>query len=868
MSRQRLSRSGRASLRDSARRVLDANRRTGVSAWESRRYDFVCPSASHYPFQWFWDSCFHAIALCHHDPQRAAQELRGLVAAAQPSGFIPHMVLWEKEHHLEALGRYNIWLGGEFWTATVQPPVLAQALERVYQVTGDRALLDELLPPTLRFYRWLLAHRDPDQDGLLAIIQPDESGLDASPKYDELLKTPSLDEQGLTTAMGRLFDSYAPWRNDPSRLPELDVFSVEDVLYNSIYAQGLSSLARFCGATEAGPGEADELGGLAAKVTAALVEKCWDAERAAFWDLAGQAERPLKVLTITSLLPLILPDLPAPIAQQLVERHLFNPAEFWLPYPVPSVAASEPSFDPSYSVPLIWRGPTWVNTNWFLVGGLRSHGFLDEAEQLAERTLSMVARSGFREFYDPFTAEGYGAASFGWTTLVLDLLDPPPPSLTRDSRLVMHIRTPNLTNLGDVASMVASSGRVKRATHLDQAESVGSREVSVAYRPYRGHRRRRGPGWGFAVSAVIVGLLVVVAAWYLHVPMPTWVGYKNVEALQAPMQVAPEPTRESASPHLARGDEAMAAGRWAEAVEAYARAVQIDPILATAQARWARALLYQSHLDEAVDRAQRAADVDPRSAEARAVLAQALDWSGQVDRAVQIAHQAVDLDSSYAPALNSLAEAYTDQYRLREADEVLDRALGLAPQDPEVFRVQGNLRETRSDYAGAVSSYRRALELAPAASYLYVSLGHALRAQKLYDEALEAFSRATELAPTDARAEGGLGIVYAAKDDSDQAIAHLRRAIEIDPRYPTAYAQLAWIFYSRRDYEQASPLFEKAIDLDRDPGRVAQYRHALGWIFLNGKRMAEAREQFTRALELNPGLQGAKDGLALLQNKR
>jgi tetratricopeptide (TPR) repeat protein len=389
----------------------------------------------------------------------------------------------------------------------------------------------------------------------------------------------------------------------------------------------------------------------------------------------------------------------------------------------------------------------------------------------------------------------------------------------------------------------------------------------VAYRPYRGHRRRR-PGKWRAFSIVIAASAVVSVAWYLRVPMPAWIGYRSAEAVQVADREPPAPPPESAGSHLARGDDALAGGRWADAAEAYRRATEIEPGLAGAEARWARALVYQSRLDAAIERAQRATELDPGSAEARAVLALALDWSGQADRAVQAALKAVEIDARHVPALTALAEAYTDQYRLREADEVLERALALGPNDPEVHRVQGNLRETRSDYAGAVSSYRRALELAPRFSHLHVSLGHALRAQGLHDEAIAAFSRAAELTPTDARAEGGLGMVYAAREDAERATLHLRRALEIDARYPTAYAQLAWIYYGRRDYEQAAPLFEQAIALDRDGGRVAQYRHALGWIYLASHRPNDAREQFTRALELNPGLQGAKDGLDVLRGRR
>ena len=250
--------------------------------------------------------------------------------------------------------------------------------------------------------------------------------------------------------------------------------------------------------------------------------------------------------------------------------------------------------------------------------------------------------------------------------------------------------------------------------------------------------------------------------------------------------------------------------------------------------------------------------MNPKSADARAALSVALDWSGQIEPAVQAGLEAVELDPRSPAAIVALAEAYSDQYRLREADELLVQALDLAPDDPEVHRVIGVLKETRADYAGAVESYGRAIEIAPRWSYLYVSLGHALRAQSQYDEALAAFGKAAELNPMDARAEGGRGMVYYAREEFDHAAARFQRAIELDPTYATAYAQLAWIHYGRREYDRAEPLFAKAIDLDRDGSRVAQYRHALGWIYIAARRPAEARDQFTRALALEPRTAGCE----------
>jgi len=59
------------------------------------------------------------------------------------------------------------------------------------------------------------------------------------------------------------------------------------------------------------------------------------------FDLAGNDERQLRTLTITSLVPLAIPTLDRHIVEALV-THLNDPDEFALPYPVPSVAKREP----------------------------------------------------------------------------------------------------------------------------------------------------------------------------------------------------------------------------------------------------------------------------------------------------------------------------------------------------------------------------------------------------------------------------------------------------------------------------------------------------------------------------------------------
>jgi len=407
----------RKDLEAGARQILLTNLRRGVADWNGKEYSFVCPSLTGYPFQWFWDSCFHAIALTHLDQDQAKAELSTLMSGALPDGFIPHIIFWEMEKQPDFLGRNLVGQTSPYYSSTIQPPIIAYAVERVYQATGDGGFLAAALAPLKAYYRWLRQFRDPDNDGLIAVIQPEEAGTDCSPKYDEILGLAELSNQGFIAALRKVYAAYAPMRGDDRRILAADIFHVEDVLVNSIYAFGSRALARLLGASP----EAAEFNQQADRTRDALLSKCWDEQAGAFFDLSGVAEKPLKVVTISSLMPLILDDLPRPIVERLLDQWLTSPDHFWLPYPLPSVPASDPKFLPGNPRGFIWRGPSWINTNWFLSHALRRHGYTELADTIVARSHDAIAGAGYREYYHPYTGEGLGARNFGWSTLILDM---------------------------------------------------------------------------------------------------------------------------------------------------------------------------------------------------------------------------------------------------------------------------------------------------------------------------------------------------------------------------------------------------------------------------------------------------------------
>jgi Mannosylglycerate hydrolase MGH1-like glycoside hydrolase domain len=382
-----------AAALEECQRVLRQNWRTGTR--DEERYAYTCPSPYRYPWQWYWDSCLTAVAWRHFEPARARAELESLLKSADEDGFIGHTIFWDRPVSLSRLPFYNVLSRRDKMTATIQPPLLAW--------TWKIAVGDPGADPRIaRHHDVIKARRDLEGDGLLWIIQPDESGLDASPEFDAVWGWRSGGRPGfpLLVARNRRLDF------DAGRVRAAGGPLVCHTLVNVVH--GLSELA---------------LG--RPSITPALVDRLYDAQSGLFFDDVWPEGQRARVLTWASLAPLALPDLPEEIGRRLVEGHLLNRAQFWLPVPPPSVAADERSFsthDRSLRLRRYWRGPTWVNSAWLLWLGLRRLGYDAEATTLSARLLDAVAQEGLCEYYDPNTGVGMGARDFAWSTLVSEFV--------------------------------------------------------------------------------------------------------------------------------------------------------------------------------------------------------------------------------------------------------------------------------------------------------------------------------------------------------------------------------------------------------------------------------------------------------------
>ena len=431
-----------AKLQQEAQEVLARNDR---ELW-------TVPAAELYPHQWLWDSCFISIGLRHIDIERAKVELRSLLRGQWSNGMLPNIIFsgGERRH----IDLWRSWVSpyapdNVATSGITQPPMLAEAVYQVGQklkTAERRSWYKEMLPALIRYHEWLYTDRDPHEQGLVLLLHPYECGLDNTPPWISELRKHSLPwwigliEKLRLDGLINLFrrdtkhvppgqrmsniEALAYWSalrrlrrkayNSEALLPRA-LFAVEDLNFNAILIRANSLLRQI--AKTAGyslPEGLDE----AMRRSETALEQLWDETSGQYYSRSFVSHKLIEEPSIATLLPLYAGTISHERVARLVDL-LKRERVFSAGWPVPSVPLNSSYFDP-YKY---WQGPSWANTNWLIIAGLKSYGYEAEAAVLKDRTLKMVTKSGMYEYFNPQNAKGAGAPDFSWTAaLTIDLL--------------------------------------------------------------------------------------------------------------------------------------------------------------------------------------------------------------------------------------------------------------------------------------------------------------------------------------------------------------------------------------------------------------------------------------------------------------
>jgi hypothetical protein len=225
----------------------------------------------------------------HSDPVWGRSALRPFLRHQRADGSLPHIV--RSSGTAEAPAPVTVDWGG--------------ALRALAELETDNARLSRAWYALSRYGEWLLASRDSDGTGLLELRHPDDTHAVSSPRFEP----------------------------GEHRLKGVDVTAVAFRL-----CRALADVAPTVG------GDVERWRTRATRIATAVRERLWDDELGFFCDLnvtTGKRARVRSVAGFAALDGIASPDMLARAIESLLDVR-----RFWLPFPVPSVAADESGFDP------------------------------------------------------------------------------------------------------------------------------------------------------------------------------------------------------------------------------------------------------------------------------------------------------------------------------------------------------------------------------------------------------------------------------------------------------------------------------------------------------------------------------------------
>lgn len=181
--------------------------------------------------------------------------------------------------------------------------------------------------------------------------------------------------------------------------------------------------------------------------------------------------------------------------------------------------------------------------------------------------------------------------------------------------------------------------------------------------------------------------------------------------------------------------------RYKEAITAYDQAIAVDPEYVSAWISKGNALADLERYEEAIAAFDKAITLDPKHAIAWYNKGTALYDSKRFEEAIAAYDQAIDLDPEYVDALNNKGTALFKLEHYEKAIETYDQAIKLDQDDKTTWYNKGLALNAVERYEEAVTAFNLAIEIDPEFVQAWNSIGNALSNLKRYEDALECYQQ-------------------------------------------------------------------------------------------------------------------------------
>ncbi len=408
-----------------AQKILIGNRKRGYTLPTNNKL---------YPAQWNWDSAFIALGYSYFNLNFALKEIKTLLDGQWKDGMVPHILFHNTKTNYYP--NHTAWNCGNKVRSSgiTQPPVLASILKQIIDKNKisqkQKKEIKKFIIKIKKSHEWFFKNRDPKNTGLVSILHPWESGYDNSSLWDGPMSKVEIEKNiQYKRADNKVvnpehrplnidYDRYVTIKNDlrkkkynPKKIFNTALFNVVDIGFNSIFLKANKDLIILLKKFNLDSSKIINY----VKLTERNILRFFDKKKGTFFSFDLRNKKKILVPSITNYLVLFADINNHKINDVLIKnlkKHNVKEKYFFS-----SIKPSHKSFEEKR----YWRGPVWVNCNWFIFKGLINK---DEkySKKIKKSTIRLVEKKGFHEYYSCKNGKPMGANNFSWSAaLYLDL---------------------------------------------------------------------------------------------------------------------------------------------------------------------------------------------------------------------------------------------------------------------------------------------------------------------------------------------------------------------------------------------------------------------------------------------------------------
>jgi len=413
-----------SNLINKAQKTLLGNRRKGYTLPTNNKL---------YPAQWNWDSAFIALGYSYFNLNYAIKEITTLLDGQWKDGMVPHILFHNPNTNYYP--NYTAWnCGNKIRSSGItQPPILATILKLILdknKISNKQTKeIKKIVKKIIRFHEWFIKFRDPNKTGLVSILHPWESGYDNSPIWDEPMAKVTIEKNlKYKRADNKLikpdqrplnidYDRYVSIKNNlrkkkynPKEIFKSSLFNVVDVGFNSLFLKANKDLIQISNKFNI---ETSKISNYV-KVTEKNILKLYDKKKGIFFSKDIRNNKKIYIPSITNYF-ILFADLDNDFINNRLIKNLKNHNKNDK-YFFSSIKPSHNSFEEKR----YWRGPVWINCNWFIYQGLKNKD-LKFSNYVKKKTIKLLEKSKFYEYFSCKNGQPMGAKNFSWSaSLYLD----------------------------------------------------------------------------------------------------------------------------------------------------------------------------------------------------------------------------------------------------------------------------------------------------------------------------------------------------------------------------------------------------------------------------------------------------------------